>query len=902
MSENINVIKRDGSKEEFKASKINKMLEWAVDGVSNVSASDIAVQAELQVSDGITSKDVHQILVKSAENLISLESPNYQIVASRLLNYQLRKDVWGGKNPPKLYDLILKNIEVGVYDKEILDLFSKDEINKFDEWIDHNRDFEFNYCGIKQLILKYLVKNRKTNIVYETPQFAFMLIAMISFASYSGKKRNSYIKRAYNYFSKRKPNLPTPLMAGVRTPVRQYSSCCLIDTEDSIDGLIASNGAMVKATSQRFGIGVNMGRIRAIGSEIRNGEVTHTGVIPFLKHIESAVKSCHQNGIRGGGATVNFPVWHYEIEDILQLKNNAGTDANRVRNLDYCIHFSKLFYERWLKKENITLFSPHEVEGLYEAFGTDEFDELYEKYEKDPSIKMKKVIPMRDLMTLFVKERSETQRIYLMNIDTVNKRGAWKKKVNMTNLCVAPETLILTKSGHQKISSLEGEDVEVFNGKQYSKTKVVKTGENQKLIKIVLDSGRSIECTEYHKFYVDKDNWVLSDDGHKPSDLIEMRARDLKQGDLVRVISRNHTNNYWYFSLESVSHIIDEGRYDDTYCVNEPLENKAVFNGILTGNCVEINHPVVPLKSLNDENGEIGICVLGAINLLEISSDSELEKTCDLLVRMLDNIIDYQTYFVPAAENFAKNKRSLGIGITNLAGLLAKNNLKYSDPEAPNFVDEWMEKIQFYLLKSSCELAKEVGKCNHFDQSVYSDGVLPIDKYEKNIDEVVTRKPSMPWEELRKDILQYGLRNCTVTALMPAESSSVIQSSTNGIEPIKNYIVYKGGKSDSVPVIAPHYHSWKNKYELAFDFKDNIGFINIQAALQKWVDMSISGNLYYNPEHYQKEKIPDTKVIKELFYAYKMGIKTLYYNMIYDQDDQSIKEEKPSCDSGACAI
>lgn len=901
--EETTVIKKNGSKEEFCVDKINKVINWACEGIKDVSVSEIEINAKLQVGKEISSKEIHEILINSSANLISLENPNYQVVAGRLLNYQLRKDVWGGKNSPKLYDLIERNIKSGVYDFDILNLFSKEEINKFDEWIDHDRDFDFDFCGIKQLCSKYLVKNRKSGEIYETPQFAFMLIAMISFHNYEENKRNLYIKKAYDFFSKKKINLPTPLMAGVRTPVRQYASCNLTDVEDSIDGLIAANSSVVKATSQRFGIGLNFGKIRAGGSEIRMGEVVHTGVIPFLKWFESAVKSCHQNGIRGGGATVNFPIWHYEIEDILQLKNNAGTDSNRVRSLDYCIAFSKLFYERWLKNETVTLFSPHEVKGLYESFGTEGFDELYKKYEKDKSIKMKKVVKMRDLLEIFVKERVETGRIYLMNIDHVNQNSPWTQKVDMTNLCVAPETLILTDKGHVKISSFENQTVKVYNGKEFSETKVVKTGENQKLIKIILSSGKSLECTEYHKFYIDKDNWIWGSDGHKESDFVEVRAIDLKKGDLVRTYFTNHTNNYSYFQLDAIEDIVDEGRVDDTYCVNEPLEHKAVFNGILTGNCVEILHPVKPQKSFDDKDAEIGICILSAVNLLEINSDSEMEKVCDVIVRMLDNIIDYQDYFCPAAEKFAKNKRSLGVGITNLAAILAKNNLKYSDEASPQFASDLMEKIQFYLLKASVNLAKEVGKCNDFNSSSYSLGTLPIDRYKKEVDSVVDPALKCDWESLRSEIKEHGLRNCTMSALMPVESSSVCQSSTNGIEPVRGLLIFKGSKSNTVPVLAPHSSAWKNRYELAFDMKDNIGMINIVAALQKWVDMSISANNYYNYDHYEDGKLPDSKVIKEILHAYKMGIKTLYYLNTYDTDNQTVeaeKEESP-CD-GACAI
>lgn len=748
----IKVTKRNGDKENFSVEKINKVISWACENIKDVSVSEVEINAKMSLSEDISSREIHGILIDSAKKLISLERPNYQYVAARLLTYQLRKDIWGGKNPPKLIDVIEKNVQKGVFDKDIFNLFSREEINKFDEWINHDRDFDFEYCGMNQLCAKYLTKNRKTGEIFETPQFAFMLIAMISFSSYTGAHRATYIKRAYDFFSKKKINLPTPLMAGLRTPIKQYASCNLTDVEDSIDGLVAANSAVVKATAQRFGIGLNFGRIRAGGSEIRNGEVIHTGVIPFLKWFESAVKSCHQNGIRGGGATVNFPIWHYEIQDILQLKNNAGTDSNRVRSLDYCIHFSKLFYERWLKNEEFTLFSPHEVKDLYDAYGRTEFDDLYLKYEQDNSIIFKKKVKARDLMESFVKERVETGRIYLLNIDNVNQNSPWVDKVNMTNLC----------------------------------------------------------C--------------------------------------------------------------------------------------------EVLHPTIPIKSLEDQDGEIGICILSAINLLE-TSDSELEKVCDVCVRMLDNIIDYQDYFVPAAAKFAKNKRSLGIGVTNFAALLAKHNLKYSEKNTLEFVDELAERMQFFLLKSSNQLAKEFGKCADFDRSTYSQGILPIDRYRKEVDSIVSRKPSQDWESLRKDIKEYGLRNCTLTSFMPSESSSVIYSSTNGIEPIRSFLTFKGSKANTVPVIAPHYPAWKNRYELAFDLKDNIGLINIIATFQKWIDMSISGNTYYNYSHYPDGKLPDSKVIKEILYAYKMGVKTLYYNNTDDGDNQRAdKEPSSSCESGACSI
>jgi ribonucleoside-diphosphate reductase alpha chain len=755
----MNIKKRSGEYVPYDVDKIHKVVNWAVDDIRGVTTSDIEINANLQKKEGMTTAEIHNVLIDSAVNLISLSNPNYQYVASRLLSYQLRKDVWGGKNPPKLVDFINKNVhEHDVYDEDILMLYSDKEINKLDEYIDHERDNLFTYAGMRQLCDKYLIQDRSVTKIYETPQFAYMIIAMVCFGQYEGATRMSYVKKAYDYFSKFKINLPTPLMAGVRSKVRQYASCCLIDVDDTLPSIFSSSTAAGYATGSRYGIGLNIGRIRPINSPIRNGEVIHTGVIPFLKLMESTVKSCHQNGIRGGSATVNFPFWHYEVEDMVVLKNNSGTDDNRVRKLDYCIQFSELFYKRFLKNENITLFSPYEAKELYDAFGHENFDELYETYERKTSLKFKKTIKARKLMSLFIKERVETGRIYFMNIDHCNQRSAWYDDIKMTNLCV------------------------------------------------------------------------------------------------------------------------------------------------------EVLHPTQPLQHPDDKDAEIGICILSAINVLEIQSDAEMEKVCDIIVRILDQLIDYQDYFLPAAENFTKNRRSLGIGITNFAAYLAKQGVKYTDDEAPNVADELMEKIQYYLLSSSCNLSIEKGRCPKFNKTKYSQGWLPIDNYKKEIDEFVTRKNSMDWESLRDRIKEHGLRHSTVSAIMPCESSSVIQCSTNGIEPIRSYITYKKSKARTLPVIVPNYVSYKNKYTLAYDMEDNTGLIKIVGALQKWVDMSISANMYYNYAHYEKGALPDSKVIKEILLAYKLGWRTGYYNNTDDGDKQSLNDEESEnnvqdgCESGACAL
>lgn len=745
------VKKRDNSMVPFKVENINKVLKWAIEGISGVNLSDIEINTKLNLVDGISTKEIHKVLIDSSINLFNEESPNYQWVASRLLTYQLRKDVWGGKNPPRLYDFIKLNVERKVYHPEILERYTKTEIDKLDDKIVHNRDYDFTFSGLKQLCDKYLIQNRKTKEIFETPQFAYMLAAMVSYINYPIEKRVQYIKRGYDRFSKFKINLPTPQMAGIRGLLKQYASCCLVDVDDTKESIFSSNTATGFATTQRYGIGLNFGRIRGIGTEIKNGSVIHTGIIPFLKVFEATVKSCQQNGIRGGGATVNFPFWHYEIEDVLVLKNNGGTEDNRVRKVDYVIQFSKIFYERFMKNEYITLFSPHEVPDLTESFGLSNFDELYLKYEEDKSIKYKRKIKATTLMSLFIKERTETGRIYVMNIDHCNEHGSFKDRVAMTNLCV------------------------------------------------------------------------------------------------------------------------------------------------------EVTHPTKPIQHIDDPEGEIGICVLSAINVLEIKDDQDLQDTCEIIVRMLDELIDYQEYFTKAAENFTKKRRSLGVGITNLAALLAKNNLKYTDTEAPNFVDALMEKIQYFLISASVDLAAEKGVCEKFNLTKYSEGILPIDTYKKKVDTVVTRQPSLDWEALRQRVLTTGMRHSTLTALMPCESSSVIQNTTNGIEPPRSLLTYKGSKANSVPVIVPNYATCKNKYTLQFDMPNNTGYINIVAALQKWVDMSISANLYYNYENYPNKALPDALLIKEVLYAYSMGVKTLYYSNTYDGDKQSATDEA-GCASGACAI
>ena len=742
----MRVQKRNGSFEVYTVEKIHKVVEWAIKDIANVSWSDIEMNAKLSLKDGITTKDIHQILIKSANDLTSPSKPNYQYVASKLLNMSLRKDLWEKyDNPPSLYSHIQDNVKNGIYDDALLSKWSESDIKSIEETIDHDRDYLFTYAGLQQLIDKYLVKNRLSGKIYETPQFAYICIAMSLFDTVEE------VKEAYECFSTFKINLPTPIMAGVRTKIKQFASCVLVDVEDDLNSIFSSVHAVGKYTARRAGIGLNVGRIRPINSSIRGGEVIHTGLIPYLKIFESTVKATSQNGIRGGSATVHIPFWHYEIEDVVMLKNNAGTDDNRVRKLDYSVQFNKLFYERLIKNEDITLLSPEETGGLYSSMNDNEdFKRLYEKYENSRHIKMKKKISARKLAEIFTKERLETGRIYVMNIDNANEHGSWSAPVYMSNLCQ------------------------------------------------------------------------------------------------------------------------------------------------------EIIHPTKPIESIDDPNGEIGICILSALNLLELESDKDIQQACAIAVKTLESIIDYQDYPVLAGENFTKNRRSLGIGITNFAGYLAKHKLKYDDPETLKLVHETMEKIQWYLLNESCNLAAKLGPCSKFSETKYSQGLLPVDWYKKTVDELVKPEYTMDWEGLRARIKKHGLRHSTLTAIMPCESSSVIQNSTNGIEPVRSLMSYKKAKNGVLKQLVPNYASRKNFYTLAWEMQDNKAVLNICSVLQKFVDMSISVNLYYNYAHYPDGNIPLSILIKDQIYGYKYGVKNFYYCNTPDGDGQT--EKSSGCDSGSCAI
>ena len=736
-----NVVKRNGSVESLNLEKIHKMVEMACDGVAGVSESAIEMNANLQIFDGIKTDDIQEILIKSANDLISLDTPNYQFVAARLLLFSLRKAVYNAHpdSHPHLYSHIKDCIGHGLYDPALLDSYSEEEWDEINSMVDYDRDYMFTYAGLRQVVDKYLVQDRSSNEVYETPQQMYVMIAATLFQRYPQESRLTYVKKYYDAISRHKINIPTPIMGGVRTPLRQFASCVLVDIDDTLDSIFSSDMAIGKYVAQRAGIGINAGRIRGINAKIRGGEVQHTGVVPFLKKFESTVRCCTQNGIRGGSATVHFPIWHQEIEDIIVLKNNKGTEDNRVRKLDYSIQISKLFYERFISNGDITLFSPHDTPGLYDAFGTDKFDDLYTRYESDESIP-KTVVPAQDLILAMLKERAETGRIYLMNIDHCNTHSSFKDKVNMSNLCQ------------------------------------------------------------------------------------------------------------------------------------------------------EITLPTDPIQSLQGQ-GEIALCILSAINVGKITKTSELENLCDLAVRGLEELIDYQEYPVKAAEDSTIARRSLGIGYIGLAHYLAKQGVKYNDQGAYDVVHQLTESFQYYLLKASNQLSKERGPCGNFSVTKYHDGILPIDTYKKDVDNITSVAYQHDWNSLRDDIQKFGLRHSTLSAQMPSESSSVVSNATNGIEPPRDYLSVKKSKKGPLKQIVPQYNTLKNNYTLLWDMPSNEGYIKVVAVMQKFFDQAISGNWSYNPENYPNNEIPMSVFSMDLLNTYKYGWKTSYYQNTYDNKKDTEETE-----------
>jgi len=748
MSNGTKVVKRSGDIESLDLNKLHVMVEESCRDLAGVSASQVEMQSGIQFYNGITTAEIQEILIRSASDLIDLEHPNYQFVAARLLLFSIRKQIFG-----RIYDSLTvlehtrKCVEIGVYDSEILNLYTEEEFEKLESFIDHDRDYLFTYAGLRQVVDKYLVQDRSTNELYETPQYMYLLIAATIFLKYPKETRLDYVKKYYDAISKHKINIPTPIMAGVRTPLRQFASCVLIDIDDTLDSIFSSDMAIGRYVSQRAGIGINAGRIRGINSKIRGGEVQHTGVVPFLKKFEATVRCCTQNGIRGGSATVHFPIWHQEIEDILVLKNNKGTEDNRVRKLDYSIQISKLFYERFIRNEEISLFSPHAVPDLYDAFGTDGFDDLYVHYERDESIP-RKTIAAQELFLSLLKERAETGRIYIMNIDHCNSHSSFLDKVEMSNLCQ------------------------------------------------------------------------------------------------------------------------------------------------------EITLPTKPIQHIDDPEGEVALCILSAINVGKLKSNDELEVLCDLSVRSLDELIDYQNYPVKAAEIATRARRSLGVGYIGLAHYLAKHGQNYGDPGAWKLVHDLTEAFQYYLIKATVRLAREKGPCEYSHRTKYAQGILPIDTYKKDVDEIVPNELKYDWESLREKVKKYGVRNSTLSAQMPSESSSVVSNATNGIEPPRGYLSVKKSKKGPLKQIVPQYQTLKNNYTLLWDMPSNLGYINIVAVMQKFFDQAISGNWSYNPQNYSDNEVPVSVMAQDLLMTYKLGWKTSYYQNTYDiKTDEVVEDPKQELQS-----
>ena len=731
----INVTKRDGRTEPFDLEKVHRVLEWATTDIAAVSISEIELRANIQLYDKIPAYDIHELLIKSAAELISEATPNYQYVAARLVNYKIRKDVYNQHEPWPLVDIVVENVSKGVYDGAIMDNYTRDELNQLDNYIKHDRDDTFTYVGMEQFRGKYLVQDRRTKTLFESPQILYMLVAATLFSDYPKETRLKWVKDYYDDISTFGTSLPTPIMAGVRTSTRQFSSCVLIESDDTLESINATATSVVRYISKKACIGINAGRIRAVDSRVGDGSIVHTGLIPFLKYFSAAVKSCSQGGVRGGAATVYLPVWHLEFEDLVVLKNNKGTEENRVRQMDYAFQFNKTMYERLLTGGNITLFSPGDVPDLYEAFFSDQdkFKTLYEKYERATSIR-KKVLPAIEVFSQFLTERKDTGRIYLMNVDHANEHGSFLPEV-------AP----------------------------------------------------------------------------------------IKQSNL----------------------------------------------------CTEIDLPTKPLQNADDPDGEIALCTLSAINWGMINDPSDFEKPCTLAVRALDALLDYQEYPMAAAQISTMNRRPLGIGIINLAYFLAKRGLKYDD-EALSVIDEYAEAWSYYLIKASADLAEEKGACPKSDETKYHHGLLPIDTYKKEVDGLVPHKERMPWKNLRKQIQENGIRNSTLMALMPAETSAQISNSTNGIEPPRALVSYKGSKDGVMAQVVPGYHHLKNKYDLLWDQKSPEGYLKVCAVLQKYIDQGISVNTSYNPEHFDEGKVPMSQLITDMVTFYKYGGKQLYYNNTHD--------------------
>ncbi len=886
----LSVIKRDGRVEELTPEKYTQVCEWACHDIKGVSASDLAMKSYNSIYDGITTTALHEIVIKTAVGMIDDSTPNYDKVAARLVIYQIRKEVYGGYKPPHIYEIVKKNVELGVYTSELLEMYTEEDYDTLETIIKHERDSDFTYAATEQLRSKYLVQDRSKGTLYESPQVTYLLVAAVLFHNEPVDKRMGMIKEYYNAQSKHLFSIPSPIAAGVRTPVKQFSSCVLIPVGDSLNSICTAGEAIVKYVSQKAGIGLDIGEIRAVGSKVKDGSVKHTGLLPFIKKFKGDLKSCSQGGLRSGAATVYYPWWHYEFPELIVLKNNSGTEESRERHLDYGVQFNGLIFERFLSDSDVTLFSPHDVPVIKDTFyrGGD-FKKAYELAENDPLIR-KRTISAKELITNFCLERAKTGRIYPMFMDNMLNQGSFVDLAEgehlSSNLCVAPETLVTTREGHLPIKDLVGCNVDVWNGEEWSNVEVVKTGENQKLFKVTTDNGNTLDCTAYHKWYVYGKN--------DPETLIEKRTFELEQGDQLELLITE--DDSWV--AHEIKSIVDNGRVDDTYCFNEPKRHRGVFNGILTGQCLEIGLPIKPSSYINDPEGLVALCTLSSINWGKLKHKEDLEKPCRAVVRALDNLLSYQEYPVLAAKTFTDKYRALGVGIVGMAHFLAKRDLGYNINSA-EVVDEYMEAMTYYLTDESVRIAQEKGACDSVDKTCYGKGIFPWERRNINIDSVVPLKLHYDWEELRERMLKYGIRNATLQAVAPTESSSTLLGETNGIEPPLMGIVEKVSKDGKLKQLVPEYHHLKNKYDYKWGQKGNKGYLVIMAVIQKWVDQAISSNTNYDPSTMKDNKVPLSLLIQDLFFAYNLGLKTLYY---HNTNDMSGIEEEEGCESGACKI
>ena len=750
----INVTKRTGNKEPLSLEKWQQQITKVCNGTADVSQSMIEIKASPHFYDGITTREIDEITLRAIVDLIDVEAnpdvghTNYQYVAGRQRLSMLRKDVYGDYTPPPLYEIVKKNVEVGLYTHELLEWYSEDDWNKMDEFIDHSKDEEYSYAAIEQLIEKYLVRNRATKDIYETPQVRYVVAAATVFHMEEASKRLKFVKEYYNAASDGLFTLATPVLAGLGTPTKQFSSCVLIRSDDDLDSIFASGEMMAKYASKRAGIGLEIGRLRSLGSPIRGGEIMHTGMIPFLKKWFGDLRSCSQGGIRNASATVFYPIWHHQFDDLIVLKNNQGTEETRVRHMDYGVVLSAFFWKRFKNKEDITFFDPNEVPDLYEAFyqNTQKFEELYVKYEKRKDLRKKSMSAEEVFKSGILKERTDTGRIYLVFIDNVMNQGPFDP--------------------------------------------------------------------EYHTIY---------------------------QSNL----------------------------------------------------CVEILLPTKSFKRLDDPTGRIALCTLGSMNWGAFRNPEDMRRACRILLRSLNNILDYQDFLSIQSKLSNDEIRPIGIGVTNLAYWHAKRGYNYGEPEALQDVKSWAEHQTYYLMEANVELAKERGKCIDSDKTRYGHGIFPWELRANGVNELADFNPELDWEPLRNEMKTYGVRNATVGAIAPVESSSVAINSTNGIALPMSLISVKESKAGSFIQVVPEYQKLKNKYQLMWDQTDCVGYLMTSAVLAAYMDQSISTDTFYNPAHFPDRKVPTTLIAKNLMLAHKWGIKTLYYSLINKKGSKEDEDEAP---------